>query len=241
MLFRSVRRDDRAVLAGDGQVTLGTTVLKQRARKIRRLYNDSILAGFAGAVARGTGLEPLKVFSAEYRRAESLNPAFATGKDAQGNFVADFPVKSLTVLAGGELAPFAVDAKTLALGQAKFQIYCAVCHGQAADGNGIMKVRSAVEGDVAIVTIANLQQPLFRAYPQGQVFDVITNGFGVMPDYRAQIPAEDRWKITAYIRALQISHNATVDDVPASERGKLDQPAGAKAAEGEGHKAGGQE
>ncbi len=170
----------------------------------------------AGAVARGTGLEPLKVFSAAYRRAESLNPAFATGKDAQGNFVADFPAKSLTVLAGGELAPYAVDAKVLALGQAKFQVYCAVCHGQAADGNGIMKVRAAVEGDVAIVSIANLQQPMFRAYPQGQVFDVITNGKNTMLGYGDKLTPEERWAVVAYLRALQLSQACPPNLVPAS-------------------------
>jgi mono/diheme cytochrome c family protein len=170
----------------------------------------------AGAVARGTGLEPLKVFSAEYRRAESLNPAFATGKDAQGNFVADFPAKSLTVLAGGELAPYAVDAKVLALGQAKYQVYCAVCHGQAADGNGIMKVRAAVEGDVAIVSIANLQQPMFRGYPQGQVFDVITNGKNTMLGYGDKLTPEERWAVVAYLRALQLSQACPPNLVPAS-------------------------
>jgi mono/diheme cytochrome c family protein len=170
----------------------------------------------AGSVARGTGLEPLKVFSSEYRRAESLNPAFATGKDAQGNFVADFPVKSLTVLAGGELAPYAVDAKVLALGQAKYQVYCAVCHGQAADGNGIMKVRSAVEGDVAIVSIANLQQAMFRAYPQGQVFDVITNGKNTMLGYGDKLTPEERWAVVAYLRALQLSQSCPPNLVPAS-------------------------
>ncbi len=170
----------------------------------------------AGAVARGTGLEPLKVFSAEYRRAESLNPAFATGKDAQGNFVADFPAKSLTVLAGGELAPYAVDAKVLALGQAKYHVYCAVCHGQAADGNGIMKVRAAVEGDVAIVSIANLQQPMFRGYPQGQVFDVITNGKNTMLGYGDKLTPEERWAVVAYLRALQLSQACPPNLVPAS-------------------------
>jgi mono/diheme cytochrome c family protein len=170
----------------------------------------------AGTVARGTGLEPLKVFAADYRRAESLNPSFATGKDAQGNFLADFPTKSLTILAGGELAPFTVDAKTLALGQAKFQIYCAVCHGQAADGNGIMKVRSAVEGDVAIVSIANLQQPLFRAYPQGQVFDVITNGKNTMLGYGDKLTPEERWAVVAYLRALQLSQSCPPNLVPAA-------------------------
>ncbi|MFM2383424.1 MAG: hypothetical protein RL515_1411, partial [Verrucomicrobiota bacterium] len=107
------------------------------------------------------------IFSADYRRAESLNPSFVSGKDAKGNFIAGFPAQSLK-LTKGQPQPYAVDASVLALGQAKYQVYCAVCHGDAADGNGIMKVRSALEGDVAIVTIANLQTPIIRAYPNGQ-------------------------------------------------------------------------
>ena len=60
-----------------------------------------------------------------------------------------------------------------------------------------------------------------RHAPVGHFFDVITRGFGAMPDYHAQIPPRDRWDIIAYIRALQLSQNATLDDVPADERDKL--------------------
>ena len=79
----------------------------------------------------------------------------------------------------------------LDVGRGKFQVYCAVCHGVAGDGNGIMKVRSAIEGDAAIVTIASLQTPLIRAYPNGQIFDVITNGKNTMMGYGDKLtPAE---------------------------------------------------
>ena len=63
-----------------------------------------------------------------------------------------------------------------------------------------------------------------RNAPVGHFFDVITNGFGAMPDYAAQIPVDDRWAIVAYIRALQLSQHATVDDVPAGERAELAAP-----------------
>ena len=170
----------------------------------------------AGTVARGNGLAPLTVFAADYRRAESLNPAFVTGKDAAGAFLPAFPAKSLVVLPGGELAPFKVDARLLELGRAKYQVYCAVCHGAAADGNGIMKVRSAVEGDAAIATIANLQAPLFRAYPHGQIFDVITNGKNTMQPYGDKLSPEERWAVVAYVRALQLSQAMPAELVPAA-------------------------
>jgi mono/diheme cytochrome c family protein len=170
----------------------------------------------AGTVARGDALSPEAVFAADYRRAESLNPSFVTGKDAKGAFLAEFPAKSLTVLKGGELKAFRLDAATLELGRAKFQVYCAVCHGQAADGNGIMKVRSAVEGDVAIATIANLQAPMFRAYPHGQIFDVITHGKNTMQGYGDKLSPEERWAVVAYLRALQLSQACPPELVPAA-------------------------
>ena len=61
---------------------------------------------------------------------------------------------------------------------------------------------------------ANYHIDRLRTMPVGYFFDVITNGFGAMPDYRAQIPVDDRWRIVAYIRALQLSHHATANDVP---------------------------
>jgi hypothetical protein len=64
-------------------------------------------------------------------------------------------------------------------------------------------------------------QDRLRNAPVGQVFDVITNGFGAMPDYASQIRAEDRWAIIAYLRALQLSQHATMADVPAEKRGEL--------------------
>lgn len=174
----------------------------------------------AGTVARGTGLEPLKVFSADYRRAESLNPSFVSGKDAKGEFLAGFPAKSLK-FAKGQLNDYGVDAAVLALGQAKYQVYCAVCHGDAADGNGIMKVRSALEGDVAILTIANLQTPLIRAYPNGQLYDVITNGKNTMMGYGDKLSPEERWAVVAYVRALQLSQNCPPELVPAAVKAQI--------------------
>ena len=78
-----------------------------------------------------------------------------------------------------------------------------------------------------------------RDIAPGYIFDVITNGFGVMPDYKTQIPADDRWRIVAYVRALQLARHATTADVPAGELGKLDQPAAAGTEAEAGHKAGG--
>jgi mono/diheme cytochrome c family protein len=175
----------------------------------------------AGSVARGNGLEPNKVFADDYRYTAALNPSFVTGKDAQGQFLVNLPEKSLDLLPTGELKPFNLDAKTFETGRTKYQIYCAVCHGVAADGNGIMKVRSAVEGDVAINTIANLQAALYRDYPAGQIFDVITHGKNTMQGYGDKLSPEERWSVIAYLRALQLSQSFPGDLIPANVKNNI--------------------
>ena len=174
----------------------------------------------AGTVARGTGLQPAKVFAADFKRAESLNPSFVSGKDAKGAFLAGFPEKSLS-FTNGKLNDYKVSQYTLDVGRGKFQIYCAVCHGQAGDGNGIMKVRSAIEGDAAIVTIASLQTPIIRAYPNGQIYDVIANGKNTMMGYADKLSPEERWAVVAYLRALQLSQNCPPELVPAAVKAQI--------------------
>ena len=110
--------------------------------------------------------------------------------------------------------PMRVDATVMARGQQRFNIHCTPCHGQTGQGDG-MVVRRGYRRP------PSLHQDRLRNAPAGHFFDVITNGFGAMPDYAAQIKAEDRWAITAYIRALQLSGHATLADVPAADRSRL--------------------
>lgn len=195
---------------------------------------ESTFAGFAdgrmarppvaGTVARGSINEPGVVFSPEYKAAAVTNTEFSTGKDASGKFIDGFPKNSLHASADGKgLAPYALDSKVLDLGKRKFEIYCAVCHGPAADGNGIMKKRGEVqEGEEAIAAIQNLQGETFRKYPNGQIFDAITNGAGAktsfgtlsMPANADKLTAEERWAVVAYLRALQLSQNCPEGLVP---------------------------
>jgi mono/diheme cytochrome c family protein len=117
----------------------------------------------------------------------------------------------------GQLAdvfPFAITRADLDRGQERFNIYCAPCHGRTGEGNGMVVQRGYRQA-------ANYHIDRLRKAPAGYFVDVMTNGFGVMPDYRMQVPAADRWRIAAYIRALQLSHAATEQDVPAGELGKL--------------------
>jgi mono/diheme cytochrome c family protein len=114
-----------------------------------------------------------------------------------------------------------VNADLMLRGQDRFNVFCAPCHGRTGKGDG-MVVRRGYRAPTSF------HDPRLRQAPPGYIFDVITNGFGAMPDYASQIPVNDRWAVAAYIRALQLSQNATVNDVPADRRGDLDKPAAAQ-------------
>lgn len=128
--------------------------------------------------------------------------------------------------APGDVMPFAVTRELLEQGQAQYNIYCAVCHGEAGTGQSAVAQRGAI-------VPANFHQQRLRDAPIGHFFDIMTNGvyrgdpanggYQSMYSYASRITAEDRWAIAAYIRALQLSQNATVDDVPPEQRGALGQ------------------
>jgi mono/diheme cytochrome c family protein len=104
--------------------------------------------------------------------------------------------------------PFAITHDDLNRGQERFNVYCSPCHGRTGVGNGMVVQRGYRQAQ-------SLHIDRLRLAPEGYFFDVITNGFGVMPDYRSQIPVEDRWRIIAYVRALQLSRHGATDDMPA--------------------------
>jgi len=116
--------------------------------------------------------------------------------------------------------PFLLTKEVLDRGEQRYNIYCSPCHDMAGTGQGM------------IVRRGYRQPPSFhidrlRQVPIGHYFDVITNGFGAMPDYRAQVAARDRWAIAAYVRALQLSQHAMATEIPAEDRQKLSQPSSA--------------
>lgn len=105
----------------------------------------------------------------------------------------------------GDYMPFPVTAEILKRGQERFNIYCAPCHSRLGDGNGMIPQRGYRHPP-------SYHDERLRKAPLGYFFDVITSGFGAMPSYADQIPPDDRWRIVAYIRALQLSQNATEAD-----------------------------
>lgn len=114
-----------------------------------------------------------------------------------------------------EAMPLPITRPLLERGEQRFGIYCAPCHGPLGDGNGMIAKRG-------FKWPANLQSDRLRNAPPGYTFQVISNGYGAMPDYAAQIGVADRWAIIAYINALQLSRNATFAEVPADERSNLE-------------------
>lgn len=126
---------------------------------------------------------------------------FHTGRNADGSYVQVMPVEYTVALANR--------------GRERYDIYCAVCHGIAGDGQGIV-----MSGGYGFAPIGYHDDRL-RAIEDGYLYEVIARGIRTMPGYAQQIPVADRWAIVAYVRALQRSQNATVEDVPADEQTNL--------------------
>jgi len=133
--------------------------------------------------------------------------AFFTGKGPDGQFVATIPVP--------------VDDALRARGRQRFTIYCQPCHDARGDGKGILFQRGNVP-------TASFHQEKILKYPDGQIFDVITNGQGLMSGYRWPIPPADRWAIISYVRELQQERLARAAATPAAADAQA--PAGNAAA-----------
>lgn len=123
-----------------------------------------------------------------------------TGRTSDGALVVEMPApKTMNVLRRG---------------QERFNIYCSPCHSRLGDGKGIMIQRGYLPPP------SFYEERLLQA-PDGHYFDVITHGIRNMPAYRYQIPVEDRWAIVAYVRALQRTQTATIQDIPEAMRGTI--------------------
>jgi len=112
--------------------------------------------------------------------------------------------------------PTAVTMALLQRGRNRFDIYCAPCHSVSGDGDG-MVVRRGFPRPEALSTAK------LRAAPDSHLFDVVTNGYGVMYPFGDRIASQDRWAIVAYVRALQFSQDARLEDVPADQRRAIEE------------------
>jgi Cytochrome C oxidase, cbb3-type, subunit III len=172
-----------------------------------------LLAGCQQKMADQPRYEPLSrsTFFGDERAARPL----VEGTVARGELRSDEHL--YTGKQGGKLVdtfPFPATLAVLTRGQQRFNIFCSPCHDRVGTGQGMI-VRRGYRAP------ASFHMDRLRQAPVGYFFDVMTNGFGVMPDYAQQIQPEDRWAIVAYIRALQLSQHATLGDVPEDQRQQL--------------------
>ena len=154
-------------------------------------------------------------------RQDTLSPAtfFQDGRSERpiiDNTVARGAIgeDSLFIAKESNAFPLPVSAELLARGQDRYNIFCSPCHGLQGDGQGMVTLRGMKHPPT-------FHQERLRNDPAGYFFDVIANGFGAMNGYSAQLNPRDRWAIVAYVRALQLSRNARVADLPANLREKL--------------------
>ncbi len=202
------------------------------------MYKRLIIALLVGGVLAGCrGMEsgeppvhpnPNMDWQPRYEEQES-NPLFADGKAmrtppsgtvARGLLKADSRFYAGRTEAGEyvERVPMPVTRALLERGQERYNIYCAVCHGKAGDGNGII-----MTGNYGYTPASTYHSERLRNVTDGYLYDVIANGIRNMPGYAQQIPVSDRWAIVTYIRALQRSQNASEGDVPESISAEIEQ------------------
>lgn len=133
--------------------------------------------------------------------------ALYRGMDADSVFVTAFPLP--------------VTAELVNRGQERYDIFCATCHAPSGNGQSLVHLRAQGLGEGTWTPPSDLTSDAIAEREVGHIYNTITNGIRTMPAYGSMIPPEDRWAITAYVRALQLSRKATIDDVPADVRSAL--------------------
>jgi len=154
----------------------------------------------SGTVGRGHAWEIKDVFSSEYEYDVAKNPSLYSGKTERGEWYRGFPVE--------------VTPELIELGEAKYDIFCTVCHGEVGDGNGVTK-------QYGMIATPTYHDDRLRTMSEGEIFNTITNGKNLMGAYGYKLNPEERWAVVAYLRALQIAGNATVADVPEEFKSEL--------------------
>jgi mono/diheme cytochrome c family protein len=161
-------------------------------------------------------------------KAQSANPLFADGRAMRPPVVGAVPFGAAAgdpAFTEGRMAdgwvtvlPMPVTDQLLRRGRERFDIFCSPCHGLAGYGDGMVAKRAEQLQEGTWTPPSSYHTDLVRSRPDGHLFNTITNGIRNMPAYGAQIPMADRWSIVAYVRALQLSQDARLDEVPKDKR-----------------------
>ena len=154
----------------------------------------------------------------------AADEAAASGDAATGDQAAGAAGAQQDTTPWLEENPLDLTEATLRRGQEQFNIYCSVCHGAGGRGNGLVNRRAQQILAPTWTPPSNMTEATFRddQYPDGKLFSTITNGIRKMPGYGSQIQARDRWAIVAYVRALQKSQNASLEQVPENQRATIE-------------------
>lgn len=164
-------------------------------------------------------------------KAQQGNPIFKDGRAmrkpvagtvARGELRADSALyRGLTDTGYVNQFPMAVTSEVMDRGQRQFDIFCSPCHGLSGYGDGMVNKRAEALQQGAWIPPASLHDAPYTERELGHYFNTITNGIRNMPAYGSQIDVEDRWAIVAYMKALQLSQNAPLEDIPAAQRSTI--------------------
>ncbi len=143
-------------------------------------------------IPRGNELELAVVFSEDYSAEDLLNVELQTGRDAAGEWATDFPID--------------VTRDVIEMGKVKYDIFCAVCHGLAGNGQSVVTSKG--------LPAANLLLQNFIDQPHGEIYNTIAYGKNLMGAYGDKLSPEERWAVVLYVRALQRANQGTMEDVP---------------------------
>jgi mono/diheme cytochrome c family protein len=157
--------------------------------------------------ADGAGARPLPAHTVARGQLRADGPLH-TGQAADGSLLTELPMP--------------LTREVLVRGQERFDIFCAPCHGRTGEGTGMVVERGYKKP-------SSFHVDRLRQAPVAYFFFIMSNGFGVMPSYASQIPAEDRWAIAGYVRALQLAQHFDAAALSAEERARLDAPPAAAA------------
>ncbi|MDG1701952.1 MAG: cytochrome c [Opitutae bacterium] len=150
-------------------------------------------------MSRGNALEMKEVFATDYTANSAAKELLLSGKDADGEF--------------SDVFPYPVDFKLMQYGKESYNIYCMTCHGAAGDGNGVTKPYG--------ILATSYHDDRLRDAPDGYIYDVITNGKGLMYGLKDRLSNKQRWGIVLYLRALQRSQSASLETLSTTEKSEL--------------------
>jgi len=218
---------------------------KKKPQQTTTIFKDgrTMRPQVPGTISRGQldqqdpfylGYDPMKVTSTDMEKqiyvstVDSVANASALSGAVQppaGTPAAGTPASGAPpVLPFLEKLPIEANEDNIKLGKTKYEIYCSACHGYSGYGDGLVSKRAASLAQDTWTPPSSLHLDRIQKQPVGQIFHTISKGQGKMASYASSITPQERWSIVLYVRALQRSRNANIEDVPVDQRGSLTDP-----------------